>query len=70
MRSEAHRSLRQLDDLGVGDIALVQGQRHQGAHHLPSLHAGCARIDDEAAQVAVGHDLEDVAVAAHEQLGP
>ena len=54
----------------MSDVAIVEGQSHKRAHHLPALYASCARIDHEAAQRAIGHDFENVAMAAYKEFGP
>ena len=59
----------QLNHLAAGDVAGIECEFDECAHPLPPLASGGSGIDGEHAQLAVGDDLEDVAMSAHKEFG-
>ena len=53
----------------MAEIAAVHGEAHEGAHAVPALQAGGARIDVEQAERGVVFYFQNVRVARDEQAG-
>ena len=60
---------RDLDNLEVLEGAVAGGEADKGAHQVPSLQARRSGVDMEQAEPLVVLHLQDMAVAADEELG-
>jgi len=54
-----------LNDLQILETALMDRHTDDGAHFLPALLSGSARIDVQDTKLPVEHDLEDMGVAVY-----
>lgn len=60
-------SATQFHDGGLLYVIAVNVKQNEGAHLVPALLAGCSRIDVQAVQCIVVHDLKDVRMTTDEQ---
>lgn len=58
------------EDFGVGGVGVVDGEADKGGDFVEALLSGGAGVDVQQAVFLVVYHLEDVAVAADEDVGP